>query len=131
MRQIRRSHERAPMSDTRHTKCLIIGSGPAGYTAGVYASRAMLSPILVQGIEPGGQRRQHGVEDAAFLWRNERGGQQREVGKAAQQRVPRLHILGTRAQGLTLRHSVALERHLIRPAGFVRPYQSIPAVNGA
>ncbi|MBT5473855.1 MAG: thioredoxin-disulfide reductase, partial [Rhodobacteraceae bacterium] len=34
---------------------LIIGSGPAGYTAGVYASRAMLEPILVQGIEPGGQ----------------------------------------------------------------------------
>ncbi|HCQ63699.1 MAG TPA: thioredoxin-disulfide reductase [Rhodobacteraceae bacterium] len=43
------------MSDTRHTKVLIIGSGPAGYTAGVYAARAMLSPILVQGIEPGGQ----------------------------------------------------------------------------
>lgn len=43
------------MSDTRHTKTLIIGSGPAGYTAAVYASRAMLSPILVQGIEPGGQ----------------------------------------------------------------------------
>ena len=43
------------MSQTRHTKCLIIGSGPAGYTAGVYASRAMLEPILVQGIEPGGQ----------------------------------------------------------------------------
>ena len=43
------------MSDTRHTKVLIIGSGPAGYTAGVYASRAMLQPILVQGIEPGGQ----------------------------------------------------------------------------
>ncbi|WP_135504600.1 thioredoxin-disulfide reductase [Roseovarius aestuariivivens] len=43
------------MTETRHTKCLIIGSGPAGYTAGVYASRAMLSPILVQGIEPGGQ----------------------------------------------------------------------------
>ncbi len=43
------------MGDTKHTKVLIIGSGPAGYTAGVYASRAMLSPILVQGIEPGGQ----------------------------------------------------------------------------
>ncbi|MCZ0814259.1 MAG: thioredoxin-disulfide reductase [Pseudomonadota bacterium] len=43
------------MAETRHTKCLIIGSGPAGYTAGVYASRAMLEPILVQGIEPGGQ----------------------------------------------------------------------------
>ena len=43
------------MSATRHTKVLIIGSGPAGYTAGVYASRAMLEPILVQGIEPGGQ----------------------------------------------------------------------------
>ena len=40
------------MSDTRHTKVLIIGSGPAGYTAGVYASRAMLEPILVQGLEP-------------------------------------------------------------------------------
>ena len=43
------------MSATRHTKVLIIGSGPAGYTAGVYASRAMLEPILIQGIEPGGQ----------------------------------------------------------------------------
>ncbi|PHQ98712.1 MAG: thioredoxin-disulfide reductase [Marinosulfonomonas sp.] len=43
------------MADTRHTKVLIIGSGPAGYTAGVYASRAMLEPILLQGLEPGGQ----------------------------------------------------------------------------
>ncbi len=43
------------MADTRHTRVLIIGSGPAGYTAAVYASRAMLEPILVQGIEPGGQ----------------------------------------------------------------------------
>nr|ABY79041.1 thioredoxin-disulfide reductase [endosymbiont of Ridgeia piscesae] len=43
------------MAETRHTKVLIIGSGPAGYTAGVYASRAMLEPLLVQGLEPGGQ----------------------------------------------------------------------------
>ncbi|KNG94955.1 thioredoxin-disulfide reductase [Pseudaestuariivita atlantica] len=43
------------MGETKTTKVLIVGSGPAGYTAGVYASRAMLEPVLVQGIEPGGQ----------------------------------------------------------------------------
>ena len=43
------------MSDSRHAKVLIVGSGPAGYTAAVYASRAMLEPLLVQGIQPGGQ----------------------------------------------------------------------------
>ncbi len=43
------------MAETRHVKVLIIGSGPAGYTAAVYASRAMLEPLLVQGIQPGGQ----------------------------------------------------------------------------
>lgn len=40
---------------TENTKCVIIGSGPAGYTAAIYASRANISPILYEGIQPGGQ----------------------------------------------------------------------------
>ncbi|MDH5436360.1 MAG: thioredoxin-disulfide reductase [Gammaproteobacteria bacterium] len=43
------------MSDTRHCKLLILGSGPAGYTAAVYAARANLNPVLITGMEQGGQ----------------------------------------------------------------------------
>src|SRR5437016_11460098 len=43
------------MSERHHSKVLIIGAGPAGYTAAIYAARANLHPILVTGLQPGGQ----------------------------------------------------------------------------
>ena len=43
------------MSERHHSKVVIIGAGPAGYTAAIYAARANLHPILVTGLQPGGQ----------------------------------------------------------------------------
>ena len=43
------------MAETIHSKLLILGAGPAGYTAAIYAARAGLAPLLVAGMQPGGQ----------------------------------------------------------------------------
>ncbi len=43
------------MSDAKHCKLLILGTGPAGYTAAVYAARANLDPVMITGMEQGGQ----------------------------------------------------------------------------
>ncbi|WP_321317954.1 thioredoxin-disulfide reductase [Labilibaculum sp.] len=44
-----------PEGDVENVKCLIVGSGPAGYTAAIYAARANLNPVLIEGLQPGGQ----------------------------------------------------------------------------
>lgn len=50
-----RNDKRIKMSEIERVKCLIIGSGPAGYTAAIYAARANMAPVLYQGLQPGGQ----------------------------------------------------------------------------
>ena len=50
-----KSNKSEQVSEIEKVRCLIIGSGPAGYTAAIYAARANLNPIMYEGLEPGGQ----------------------------------------------------------------------------
>src|SRR5918912_479983 len=52
--RFRAVRQESPMPHT-HAKVIIVGSGPAGYTAAIYAARAMLRPILITGLQTGGQ----------------------------------------------------------------------------
>jgi thioredoxin reductase (NADPH) len=54
-KKINNINTRTKMNETEKVHCLIIGSGPAGYTAAIYAARANLKPVLYQGMQPGGQ----------------------------------------------------------------------------
>ena len=52
---LQKSIPMSPIQDTLHAKVLILGSGPAGYAAAIYAARAALEPVLVAGMQVGGQ----------------------------------------------------------------------------